>query len=81
MLTLLQDHLQDSKRAISSIEYRNLAPILVERPLSVCAKPKENGNGTSWDIWIERDDGGLAVRGTVQTRSLEEVSNEIGFKL
>ncbi|KMP03483.1 hypothetical protein CIRG_03175 [Coccidioides immitis RMSCC 2394] len=68
MLTLLQDHLSESRQAISAIEYRNLAPILVEQPLTVCAKPKEPACRSLWDVWIERNDGGLAVKGTIQTK-------------
>ncbi|EEP79181.1 conserved hypothetical protein [Uncinocarpus reesii 1704] len=71
MLMLVQDHLRTSNRVISSIEYRNLAPLLVEQPLTVCAKSKETAHGDLWDVWIERADGGMAVKGTIGTKSLE----------
>ncbi|KAI1965808.1 hypothetical protein LOZ58_000708 [Ophidiomyces ophidiicola] len=72
MLMVFQGHIKDTRRAVSSIEYRNLAPILVEQPLTVCAKPKETGHDGSWDIWIERGDGGMAVRGTIQTKPFDK---------
>lgn len=70
MLTLAQAHLAQRGRAVSSIEYRNLAPLLVEQPMTVCMKPKQVGDRGAWDIWVERADGGLAVRGTIETKAL-----------
>lgn len=70
MLTLAQRHLSNLGKSVASIEYRNLAPLVVERPMMVCAKPKQVGNRGAWDVWVERDQGGLAVRGTIETREL-----------
>lgn len=68
LLTALQTHLRKLDLRIDSIEYKNLAPLFVEEQLTVCGKPK-NDNG-AWEVWIEGPDGGLAVRGTVQTSRL-----------
>ncbi|KAL1957099.1 hypothetical protein VTO42DRAFT_6357 [Malbranchea cinnamomea] len=68
ILTLAQGYLSQLGKAVSSIEYRNLAPLLVERPMTVCAKPKQAGQRDAWDIWVERSDRGLAVRGTIETK-------------
>ncbi|PGH05964.1 hypothetical protein AJ79_06653 [Helicocarpus griseus UAMH5409] len=76
MLTVLQNHLSSisgGQAMIAGIEYRNLAPLVVERVMRICAKPKgKNGDGDvagvgaeAWEIWVEGTDGGLAVRGTV----------------
>jgi hydroxyacyl-ACP dehydratase HTD2-like protein with hotdog domain len=67
-LTVMQRHLSKLGKNISGIEYRNLAPLIVEQPLRICAKPKDAGRGTSWEVWVERGDGGLAVRGTIETK-------------
>jgi hydroxyacyl-ACP dehydratase HTD2-like protein with hotdog domain len=68
LLSVLQYHLKQVNLYVNSIEYRNLAPLFVEEELVICGKPK-NDTG-AWDVWIEGQDGGLAVRGTAQTRSL-----------
>ena len=70
MLTLAQGHLAQLKKAVSSTEYRNLAPLLVDQPMTVSMKPKQTGDRGAWDIWVERGDGGLAVRGTIETIAL-----------
>lgn len=71
ILTLVKGHLSQLGKAVSSIEYRNLAPLLVEQPMTVCTKPKQVGNRGAWDVWVERSDGGLAVRGTIETRDMD----------
>lgn len=68
LLSLLQHHLGGLGLCVDHIDYRNLAPLVVEEQLTVCGKPK-NDNG-AWDVWIEGPDGGLAVRGTARTRAL-----------
>lgn len=65
LLSVLQGHLQTLNLRVGQFEYRNLAPLFVDEELSICGKPK-NG-GSSWDVWIEGPDGGLAVRGTAKT--------------
>lgn len=66
LLTAMQGHLQ-SRHFIKDIEYRNLAPLYVDEELTVCGKPKIGRRTGAWDVWIEGSQGGLAVRGTVQT--------------
>jgi hydroxyacyl-ACP dehydratase HTD2-like protein with hotdog domain len=68
LLTVLQHHLKQVNICISNIDYKNLAPLFVEEELVICGKPK-NDTG-AWDVWIEGQDGGLAVRGTARTRPL-----------
>ncbi|OJD21746.1 centromere/microtubule-binding protein cbf5 [Blastomyces percursus] len=56
------------KAIIGSIEYRNLAPLFVEREMRICAKRKGNGDSAGagpWDIWVEGPEGGLAAKGTM----------------
>ncbi|KLJ09462.1 hypothetical protein EMPG_15112 [Blastomyces silverae] len=73
MLTAFQSHISDisaGQAVIGSIEYRNLAPLFVEREMRICAKQKGNGESAgagagAWDIWVEGPEGGLAVKGTV----------------
>ncbi|KAF3479602.1 uncharacterized protein GIQ15_06578 [Arthroderma uncinatum] len=67
MLTVFQSHAASLGQTVSSIEYRNLAPLLVEREMRVCAARKSNGSSGSWDIWVEGNDGGLAAKGTIRT--------------
>ncbi|OAX80855.1 hypothetical protein ACJ72_04802 [Emergomyces africanus] len=73
MLTVFQNHISDisaGRAVIDSIEYRNLAPLLVEQEMRVCAKQKDSNDGAAraWDIWVEGADGGLAVKGTVHVQ-------------
>ncbi|KAM5458493.1 hypothetical protein MaudCBS49596_000407 [Microsporum audouinii] len=66
MLTAFQKHVSALGQAVSSVEYRNLAPLLVEREMKVCAAKKPNGSNGSWDIWVEDKEGGLAAKGTIK---------------
>ncbi|OJJ89512.1 uncharacterized protein ASPGLDRAFT_109883, partial [Aspergillus glaucus CBS 516.65] len=66
LLTAMQGHLQP-RHFIKGIEYRNLAPLYVDEELIVCGKPKTGRRIDAWDVWIEGPEGGLAVRGSVQT--------------
>ncbi|KAI9897815.1 hypothetical protein N3K66_007671 [Trichothecium roseum] len=51
---------QGQGRSVRSIAYRNLAPLYVGRPLTVCVR--EDG-GEKVDVWVEGDEGGVAVKG------------------
>ena len=53
-----------SKRAITEIQYRNLAPVYAEEPMKVCLRDR---NQDDFDVWVENKEGGLCVRGTVKT--------------
>ncbi|KMW68145.1 hypothetical protein BDDG_12608 [Blastomyces dermatitidis ATCC 18188] len=74
ILTAFQNHISDisaGQAVIGSIEYRNLAPLFVEREMRICAKQKGNGGSAGagpWDIWVEGPEGGLTVKGTVHAR-------------
>jgi len=67
LLTVFQTHISKSGQEIASIDYRNLTPLLVEQPMRICAKPKNGANSGSWNVWVEGNDGRLAVKGTIQT--------------
>ncbi|KAI9167512.1 Mesaconyl-C(4)-CoA hydratase [Paramyrothecium foliicola] len=57
----------DAAAAVSSISYRNHAPLYVDEELSVCvrkAASRGSGGADRWDVWIEGPDGGLAVKGS-----------------
>lgn len=69
MLTALQNHLVKRMLVVQEIQYKNLLPLFVDEKMRICGKPQQ-GNGENWDVWIENKDGGLAVRGTVQTESM-----------
>lgn len=66
MLCVLRSQLGKGEQ-IQSIDYRNLAPLYVGEPLTVCVRPhsKQTDEGNKWDVWVENHDGGLSVKGTV----------------
>lgn len=68
LLSVLRAHLSKSELEITEINYRNVSPLYVDEQLTVCGKPK--GEDGSWEVWIENQDGGLAVRGRVRTARL-----------
>ncbi len=70
MLDMLQGYLGSSTDRIVRVEYRNLAPLYAEEPMSVCGKEKGLGE---YEVWIEGAEGGLAVKGTVKMERSEEV--------
>ncbi|PGH11372.1 hypothetical protein AJ80_07163 [Polytolypa hystricis UAMH7299] len=70
MLTAFQNYVSQRGLSVESIEYRNLAPLLVQQQMKICGKQKRGTNTDAWDIWIEGGQGGLAVKGTIQTRSI-----------
>ncbi|KAK1971885.1 hypothetical protein LY78DRAFT_743428 [Colletotrichum sublineola] len=52
--------------------YRNLAPLYCGREMKLCVREKEAAHVGSkkerrWDVWIEDDDGGMAVKGVATT--------------
>lgn len=79
MLTVLRLNLIKLRRVIREIEYRNLAPLYVDEEMNICAKQKSGRGLDVWDIWIEGKDGGLAVRGTIQTSELEDGDGKSGL--
>ncbi|KAF7630046.1 hypothetical protein AFLA_010677 [Aspergillus flavus NRRL3357] len=62
----VEAHLARSDHTIREFDYRNVAPLYVDEPLTICGKPK-SGKENVWDVWIEGKNGGLAVRGTAFT--------------
>ena len=55
-----------SSNTIQSLEYRNLAPLYAEEPLTICGRKKDH---EQWEVWVEGKEGGLAVRGLVKIAS------------
>ncbi|KAL4902448.1 hypothetical protein BDW74DRAFT_158596 [Aspergillus multicolor] len=68
IVTALRHHLHGRGLDIIDINYKNLAPLFVEDQLVICGRPKPTKNSV-WDVWIERKDGGVAVRGTIHLES------------
>lgn len=64
MLEMLAGHIAESMEDIIRIEYKNLAPLYAEEPMTVCGKQRVSGH---YDVWIQGRDGGLAVKGSVKT--------------
>ncbi|KAH6654066.1 hypothetical protein BKA67DRAFT_564069 [Truncatella angustata] len=66
MLSVVRSQLNAHER-IRSIDYRNLAPLYVNEPLSICVRPQASKGEDEgrWDVWVENNQGGLSVKGTV----------------
>lgn len=72
MLSVLRSQLRKGQ-TIAAVEYRNLAPLYVGEPLTVCVRqiPGRAVDGAEserlqWDVWVEDKNGGLSVRATVK---------------
>ncbi len=65
MVTLLQQRLrQESNEVVRSVDYRNLAPLYCNEPVTFCAtKTGER----KYEIWTQTPEGGVAVKGSVST--------------
>ncbi|KAK9775025.1 hypothetical protein SCAR479_08299 [Seiridium cardinale] len=66
MLSVLRSQLGNDEK-IRSIDYRNLAPLYVGEPLTICVRlhADKGGEEKKWDVWVENSQGGLSVKGTV----------------
>ncbi len=56
---------------VDEVEYRNLAPLYAEEPMTVCGREirvGSDGDG-EYEVWVEGKEGGYAVRGKVRTSS------------
>lgn len=51
---------------ITSLSYRNYAPLYVNEEMSVGVRrlDDKHGVGGRWDVWVQGPGGGLAVKGT-----------------
>lgn len=59
---------ENEELLVSTIEYRNLAPLYVGDRMTVCVRsPNGTGHAQRHDVWIENQHGGLCVKGTVVT--------------
>ena len=67
LITLLRTHLytQESKQNLNlkSFQYRCLAPLYVNQPLTVCGR-KLDTDGKSFELWVNDYQGNLAVKGS-----------------
>ncbi|KAH8673933.1 hypothetical protein BX600DRAFT_456562 [Xylariales sp. PMI_506] len=66
MLYVLRSQLADGERIVT-VDYRNLAPLYVSEPLTVCVRRGETEDASGrrkWDIWVEGKGSGLCVKGT-----------------
>ena len=56
---------------IRSLSYRNWKPLYAEEEMRICVRKRDWSSDqkviTLWDVWIERPDGLIAVKGTFQT--------------
>jgi len=71
-MTALRMFLQErskGKEQVRFVEYRNLSPLYCEEPLKVAGLEREMGK---WDVWAETPEGGMALKGTVRTETVEE---------
>lgn len=62
-----QHHLsakRDTLPAIRRIDYRNLAPVLVDEEFHVCVRSRTGEEGSKWDVWVVGLEGNLCVKGT-----------------
>ena len=58
---------------IDSVEYRNLAPLYAEEPMTVCVC--KTGD-TKLEVWVQGPEGGVAVKGTVRLQLPEALFAE-----
>jgi hydroxyacyl-ACP dehydratase HTD2-like protein with hotdog domain len=72
MLSVLRSQLRKGEK-IAAVEYRNLAPLYVGEPMTVCMRqiPARMVDGAKserleWDVWVEDKNGGLSARATVK---------------
>ena len=65
MVSLLQRELRRlGDERITQVEYRNLAPLYCNEPVTFCgAKTGDH----KWEIWTQTPEGGIAVKGTAMT--------------
>lgn len=71
-MTALRMFLQErsqGREQIKSIEYRNLSPLYCGELLRVAGLEREQGK---WDLWAETPEGGVALKGTVKTETLDK---------
>ena len=62
MATLLQHELRkNSNEVIRHVDYRNLAPLYCNEPVTFCGT--KTGD-RKWEIWTQTPEGGIAVKGT-----------------
>lgn len=68
MLQVLNKHLKPTLEVITSIGYRNIAPLYCDEEMRICVKKKKRiDTGHSWDVWIEGPTGGMAVKAVARS--------------
>jgi hydroxyacyl-ACP dehydratase HTD2-like protein with hotdog domain len=73
LVAMLENHIKKTGRQLSSIEYRNLAPLYCGEEIKLCGREAGNGNGngegSKYEVWAETPEGGIAVKGTARVTS------------
>jgi hydroxyacyl-ACP dehydratase HTD2-like protein with hotdog domain len=62
MLSVLRSRLKHGEK-IKTFDYKNLAPLYAGEELKVCVR-NDRVKGNKYDVWIEAQGGGYAVRGS-----------------
>lgn len=68
MLSVLRSQLKDDE-LITGFSYRNLAPLYAREEMKICVRKDSRQNNT-FEVWIEGQSGGYAVKGSASIRKL-----------
>ena len=77
-MRVLSDNL-GKESVVSRVTYRNHAPLYVDEPMKICVRRLEKDEGKKWDVWVEGPEGGLAVKGTVETKRSDDNDGNDAF--
>lgn len=67
MVSLLQQQLQKTGAGVvKDVEYRNLAPLYCNEPVTFCGT--QTGD-KKWEVWTQTPEGGVAVKASVATEA------------
>jgi len=62
MMSILESVLEEGHMVLR-FDYRNLAPLYAEEEMKICVRKATAGPEAEYEVWIEGNGGGLAVRG------------------
>lgn len=77
MLSVLRSQLRGGQ-IIKKIDYKNLAPLYVDEEMKICVArsavvdPMNGVKGEKYNVWIEGEQGGYAVKGTATVGNYQE---------
>ncbi|KAH3684143.1 hypothetical protein WICPIJ_004873 [Wickerhamomyces pijperi] len=64
-VTLMMEWVQSfNDEVISSFRYKNVCPLFVNQPLTLCLR--EDDENAKWDVWIENEQGHVAFEGVIE---------------